>query len=62
MSTGPEDTVKHPDSLTGTSEADASDGRDDPTSGARAKWTPTTTMPAASPPASARPTSILTTR
>lgn len=31
MSTGPEDQLKHPDSLTGTSEADASDVRDDPT-------------------------------
>lgn len=31
MSTGPEDDIKHPDSLTGTSEADASDVRDDPT-------------------------------
>lgn len=31
MSTGPDDQIKHPDSLTGTSEADASEVRDDPT-------------------------------
>lgn len=31
MSTGPDDPMKHPDSLTGTSEADTPDVRDDPT-------------------------------
>lgn len=31
MSTGPDDQLKHPDSLTGTSEADSQDVRDDPT-------------------------------
>lgn len=31
MSTGPDNPVQHPDSLTGTSEADASDVREDPT-------------------------------